>query len=451
MNDAQMLEFLGSRLNYERRGMPDSQELRLDRVAHLLSLLGNPERHYKVVHVAGTKGKGSTATMTAAMLQAQGLKVGLHTSPHFSRLEERCVVDGRQAPPGRLAGQLSQWVHLVEEIDRRLEPQQPPLTFFEITTALILQYFATEKVDFAVVEVGMGGRLDSTNVVSPEVAVITSISLDHTRQLGDTIEQIAREKAGIIKPGRPVVSGTTDPIAQQVIAQTARAEGAPLEQLGKDISYEYETLGLNGGRLRVRTRNRRWPELALALPGEHQGANAALACAVMDLLEEAGTTIHVDRAAQALERLRIPGRVEVVHRRPTVILDVAHNVASLEALVRTLAPTRAEYRRRVLVFGASRDKDWKGMLREVVGRFDHLVLTTFKSNPRALPVDELAQTMAGATASFSTAGDPKAAWRQAVDWLGAADPDADDLICVAGSFYLAAEFREFLVDATIAP
>ncbi|MBY0588722.1 bifunctional folylpolyglutamate synthase/dihydrofolate synthase, partial [bacterium] len=222
MADDRTRAFLESRLNYESRGMPALAELRVDRTAMLVEELGQPHHRLRVVHVAGTKGKGSTSTMIATLLRESGHRVGLHTSPHLLQVEERFRIDGIPILPTLFDQLIDEMRPAIDRVDELLSPTQPSLTFFEITTALTLLYFARERVDWAVIEVGMGGRLDSTNVVDPQVSVITSISLDHTRQLGDTIAQIAFEKAGIIKPGKPVVSTVRAPDAIPVIQRKAQ-------------------------------------------------------------------------------------------------------------------------------------------------------------------------------------------------------------------------------------
>lgn len=457
MNYEGVLAFLAGRLNYERRGMPETRELRLDRTAMLLELAGRPHDRFRVVHVAGTKGKGSTCHMIAAMLSAMGLRVGLHTSPHFHRIEERFRVDGQCAAPEDLAALAEEFLPWVAEIDERLEPDQPALTFFEITTAMMLHWFAQKKVDWAVVEVGMGGRLDSTNVVLPEVAVITSISRDHTRQLGERLEQIAREKAGILKPGRTAISGATVPDARTVIAETADRLGCPLKELDRDFRVAFRPDGLLGGRARVETWRRRWPEIALPLFGEHHARNLAVAAAALDALAEPAVDGSVDAAARAVERLRIPGRGEVVGRRPTVVLDVAHNDASIGALIESIGRAAASggfaWRPRIGVFGVSRDKDWKPMLAQMAAGFDHLVLTTFVTNPRALPPAELAEEAAGLATGFTVEPDPAAAYRRALDLahspldaVEGSGPPREGLVCITGSFYLVAEIKTLLGD-----
>ncbi|MHB8862477.1 MAG: bifunctional folylpolyglutamate synthase/dihydrofolate synthase, partial [Pirellulaceae bacterium] len=236
-------DFLFGRINYERtRGVPYcSRVFKLHRMQQLVARLGHPERTFPAIHIAGTKGKGSTAAMIASVLQAGGFRIGLYTSPHLQRLEERFVVDGRPCDEETLVRLLAHLQPTILELDEqaRQEREQQGPTYFEITTAAALIHFRDQRVDAAVLEVGLGGRLDSTNICQPIVTAITSISFDHTRQLGNTLSAIAREKAGIIKPGIPLITGVTQPEPFGVIQQVARDNGAPLLALGRDFDFDY--------------------------------------------------------------------------------------------------------------------------------------------------------------------------------------------------------------------
>ncbi|MGL5097771.1 MAG: bifunctional folylpolyglutamate synthase/dihydrofolate synthase [Planctomycetia bacterium] len=335
MNHSDALRYLDSRIDFERRDIPTARDLRLDRIRLLLDRFDSPHRNYQVVHVAGTKGKGSTAVMTARLLQAGGFKVGLHTSPHFERIEERFVVDGEVAEASEFLVGLEELMPAVAEVDGLLAPRQTPLTYFEITTALAFLHFARRGVDWAVVEVGLGGRLDATNVVDPAVCAVTSISRDHMQLLGDSLPLIAAEKAGIIKPGRPVVSGVTADAARDVVRDAARERGAPLYEIGVDFTVDYRSRGLAGGEVAVTTWRQRWPTFLLPAVGAHQANNAALALAMIDALRDAGRPLE-KVAVDALRDVVVPGRLEVLSENPTVVLDVAHNDASTTALVEAL-------------------------------------------------------------------------------------------------------------------
>jgi dihydrofolate synthase/folylpolyglutamate synthase len=479
--------FLDARLNFERREMPNDQILRLDRMRLLLDCLDNPQRRYRVVHVAGTKGKGSTAHLIAAMLERLGGKVGLHTSPHFHRLEERFRINQRMIEAESLAQLVNAIREPVSAVDAQLARSQVELTYFEITTALALWHFARERVEWAVIEVGMGGRLDATNVVDPEVCVITSISRDHTRWLGTTLESIAREKAGIIKPNRPVVSGVATGPAQDVIEAACRQTSSPFRQLGRDFNYAYTARSWHGSLISVRTWKRVWPTAEVPLLGEHQAANVAVAIATLETLFEPNRPVALAQLVDSLASVRLTGRIEVFPGEPFIVLDVAHNDASAAALARVLfdvfGPRAADSAPRVLLFGVSRDKDWPTMLEHLCPLFDHIVLSQYRDNPRGLPPDEMAGWLRQRGAATSLTETPRQAWNQALNivrqsrgtfsrgrdsaatakvpinpapnapfGVGVASGNAPfgqepcncPLICIAGSFFLAAELEPFV-------
>lgn len=440
-NYEQAIEFLFSRVNYERLSgaLFSVDDFKLDRMRDFLTRLGDPHEAIPAAHIAGTKGKGSTAAFVAAALTAAGRRTGLFTSPHVTAFEERMAVDGTIPTPQQLAELVNRAAASVVDLDEAPGRMSP--TYFEIATALAWLYFRQRQAEIAVLEVGMGGRLDATNVCRPAVTAITTISRDHVRQLGSRVEQIAREKAGIIKPGIPVVSGVMNPEAQAVIDEVCRREGAPLRQLGRDYSYVYEAPALGGvPRVSICTWRRTWDPLPLSLVGEHQAANAACAVAMLELLDEQGWSIPALAIEQALGGLRWPGRIEVIGQRPTVIVDAAHNWAAVAALLKTLDESFPA-RRRVLIFAATGDKDVAGMLRQLLPRFDSVVLTSFQNNPRSLPVETLHPLAQGLTERpLHVAADPAAAWKLARRLTG-----PDDLVCVTGSFFIAAELRELIV------
>jgi len=445
------LEFLHNRIDYERaRNVPYSpQEFKLARMRELVARLGNPHERLPVVHVAGTKGKGSTAAMIAAVLTASGYRTGAFTSPHLERLEERLAIDGTPCSPAELVELVDRVVPAAEQMDRAAAAAGPPEigpTYFELTTAMAMLHFAERGVDLAVFEVGLGGRLDSTNVCTPLVSVITSISFDHTRQLGNTLASIAREKAGIIKPGVPVVSGVVEDEPRDVIRRTCRDHGCPLVELGTDFDFDYrlpchlEAAPALGGldfRYRVSGREQGYRDLALGLLGRHQAANAAVALATLEELKRQGRQIPEEAVRAGLAGVACPGRVEVVSHRPTIILDVAHNTASVDALLEVLEGCLSA-RRCLLVFAATHDKDLRRMLERLLGRFDEVIFTRYLNNPRAVPPEELAAMAAQLGARPArVCPDPAGAWHAVRQW---AEPD--DLVCVTGSFFLAGEIRE---------
>jgi dihydrofolate synthase/folylpolyglutamate synthase len=449
MTFEQALHFWYGRVNFEQRS-PKPSDLKLDRMRTLLELLGNPQDRLRIVHVAGSKGKGSTSAMLAAVLRRAGYRTGLFTSPHLCRVEERIQVDGVPITPDELAAVLADIAPVVARMDGRRPAGEEAVTFFEVATALGFLHLVRRRVEAAVIEVGLGGRFDSTNVCDPLLAILTSISFDHTQQLGNTLASIAFEKAGIVKPGRPALSGARDPEARAVIERVCRARGAPLRQLDADVRYRYEpghvtAEAQRAPRVVVTTPERAWPPLELALLGEHQAANAALVVAAVEQLRRAG--LHVPDAAVAagLAGVTWPARLEVVRRAPLVLLDCAHNVASAQALVDTLRTTFpaafAAGARRHLVFAGSSDKDLRGILAVLAPHFTHAHLTRYTNNPRAVAGATLAdywrQAVAVEPAVYATAAD---AWHAAE-----AAAQAADLICVTGSVFLAGELRPTLV------
>jgi dihydrofolate synthase/folylpolyglutamate synthase len=447
------IEFWFGRINYEQRA-PRPIDLTLDRMKHLLDSLGSPQERLRIIHVAGSKGKGSTSAMLASILRRAGYRAGLFTSPHLVHVEERIQVDGQPILPDELAAILSDIAQALRGWP--LERLQPP-TFFEIATALGFLHFVRRRVDVAVVEVGLGGRFDSTNVCMPEISLITSISFDHTQQLGNDLGSIAMEKAGIVKRGRPAISGATNPEARQVIERICRERGAPLWQLGRDFSYRYEPgqpLSLHQGRNRqatasdpapclprvsVGSRSREWPPMTLGLLGEHQAANAAVAVCCVEQLRERGWTVHDEAVIEGLERVCWPARQEILGRRPWIMLDCAHNVASIEALVCSVSASFPESRR-YLVFAASNDKDIPGMFRALGSCFTHIYLTRYAHSQRCVAPEDLQAMLQRSAAVPSTVYATAAQALEAA--RGAAGPE--DLVCIAGSVFLAGELRPIL-------
>lgn len=451
-----VLDFLNQRIDYERIFSPSytAREFKPTRMRELLAAIGDPHVGIPILHIAGTKGKGSTSAMAAAILTAAGYRAGLFTSPHIERVEERVAIDGRPCSSGQFGDLLKQLLPAIEAMDRLYasqDPTEPGPTYFEITTAMALRHFAQQKVDIAVLEVGLGGRLDSTNVCDPLVSVITSISFDHTKQLGNTLEAIAQEKAGIIKPGVPVVSGVTDPGPREVIRQTCRERACRLIELGTDFDVQYTPprdvgSGDAAGTIDFVYRDADAPHqftgVALGLLGRHQAVNASVALAALAELSRSRSlnrTWDIPESAirTGLRRLTWPARIEVVARRPAVIIDAAHNVASAKALVEVLNESFS-VRRRILVFASTQEKDIPGMLRELLDQFGEVILTQYTDNPRAVPVEDLAATANEVSGRpFHICPRPADAWKTARELAA-----KEDLICVTGSFYIAAQMRQ---------
>ncbi len=439
------LDYLYSRLNYEWLGMPRiPAALNLGWMRRLLQRLGDPQDGLPIIHIAGTKGKGSTAVMMAAALTASGVRTGLYCSPHLHRLEERFTIDGRSVSRTELVDLVDEVREVVEPLERdEARPGGRRTTFFEITTAMGLLQFARRRVGAVVLEVGMGGRLDSTNVVRPALSIITSISFDHTRQLGNTLGLIATEKAGILKRGRPAVSGVRDGEAQQAIHKLATLRRCRLHELGEDFDFELippepPVTRPTPCRVAARTWRSDWGTIDLPLLGPHQAHNAAVALAGLDVLAEVQPhlTVSRDAVARGFAGLEWPARVEVCGQRPWLVIDGAHNGASAVALAETLRMCFPPCRR-TLVFGTTREKDLSGQLRALLPWFDEVIATQYIENPRSVSPDKIAAAALLLTErSIRTTEHPAEALE-----LARRRTSPDGLICVTGSLFLAAEAR----------
>ncbi len=438
MTYEEAIRFWFGRVNFEQR-TPQAGDFKLDRMRHLLDAVGNPQSRLRIVHIAGSKGKGSTSALLASILQAEGYRVGLFTSPHLVHVEERIQVDRVPISRDELASLMSELRAAVSPVLER------DLTFFEIGTALGFLHFVRRRVDIAVVEVGLGGRFDSTNVCEPMLAIVTSISFDHTQMLGNTLGLIAFEKAGIIKPGRPAISGVRDPEARAVIEKVCRERGVPLRQLDVDFHYVHEPALIDdasehGSRVQVTTWHRAWPTMTLGLIGEHQARNAAVALAALEELSSSGVRSSAKAVAEGLARVDWPARLEIMARRPLVLLDCAHNVASARALAEALDVSFPRQAQRILIFAASRDKDLSGMLEILAPRFQRNYLTSFQSSQRCESPEHLAELLPVDRRSNAVlCHASREAWRRA-----SAEAGPDDLICIAGSVFLAGELREVI-------
>jgi dihydrofolate synthase/folylpolyglutamate synthase len=362
---------------------PRGMSLGLRPIRRALALRGNPERGFLAVHVAGTNGKGSVSAMIASVLSASGLRVGLFTSPHLHRLGERFRIDGRPMPTRELARRTGDLCNFLEQAGT------PKLTFFEVCTLLAFEWFRDARCDVAVIEAGIGGRLDSTNVVTPAVSVITSVALDHQDKLGTTLRAIAREKAGIIKAGVPVVTAVSDRGAASVIARRAARLAAPLVLASRAEARP-------GRRLRHAVS---WRERALSvripLAGDYQAQNLGCAVAALAVLEKRGMPITEASLSRGLARVRWPGRLELLKGAPDVLCDAAHNPAAARALSDHVATLAAGYTRKVLLFGVLRDKDYEEMLALLMPHFDACVFAT-PASPRALLSTDLRARFGGA-------------------------------------------------------
>jgi dihydrofolate synthase/folylpolyglutamate synthase len=401
----------------------------LERMENLLSLVGNPHKKFKTAHIAGTKGKGSTATMLAKMLEANGLRVGLYTSPHLVHLHERIVVNSQMITETEMLGLMNRIYAPVEK-----QSKTDPPTFFEIMTALAFMHFADCKIDIGVIETGMGGRLDSTNVILPEVIGITSLSIDHKMQLGETLDRIAMEKAGIFKKGVPAVTVEQEPIAMNVLKAQANAMKAPLSVTGADIDFScrFETSREHGPHTRIclSTPTSKFEHLRVPLHGRHQAINCGLALAMLDKLKASGYPIDNEKAAAGLNNVTLAGRMEMICDDPRIMIDGAHNAASVRALIHAIGQN-IPYDSMVVIFGCNNDKDIKGMLTELQYGADKVIFTRSNS-AKAMSPQDLADAYTEICGKmYQTASSLGEALQLARSAIG-----REDLVCITGSFYL---------------
>jgi len=377
------LDYLYSYIDFslQKTSRYSAERFDLDRMREFMESLGNPQNKYKILHIAGTKGKGSVAALCAHALQQSGLKVGIYTSPHLQDYAERIQVGGIPIPHGDL-------IALVEEIKPNIAAS-PEITTFEITTALAFLYFARREVEVAVMEVGLGGRLDATNVCEPDVTVITSISYDHMDFLGETLAEIAAEKAGIIKPGIPVVVSPQNEEAREAIARIAAERTAPMIEIGEDYLYHPLDKSLSGQSLEIwkAGQGETHKQLSIPLLGDHQLVNAATAYSVLMVAKENGIEVSDLGIQLGFRMVRWPGRFEILRQDPPLIIDSAHNRDSAKKLYKVLEDYFPD-QKAVLVFGASEDKDITGMLTELKPGIDQVVATK-STHPRAADPDEI--------------------------------------------------------------
>lgn len=429
------LDYLYSFINFEHKSLDRYQASKIDadRPRRLMAELGDPQDRYPAIHIAGTKGKGSVAAMCAASLRAAGLRVGLYTSPHLREFRERIRILTPDDPDGRIPEE--SFAALIDTV-RPAVDRLPDMTWFEIVTAIAFLHFAQVGVDVAVIEVGLGGRLDATNVLTPEVAVITSLSLDHTQLLGDTLTQIAYEKGGIIKPGVPVVTANQSPEALRELERIAAERAAPLTVVGRE--WRYETVrehddSVVSQRLIVYGAAPEFippgTEFVVALAGEHQLQNAAVALAALEQTRHRFPMLDRGALAAGLATAQWDGRLQTLQRgpgRPTILVDSAHNDDSAARLAAALT-TDYTYDRLLLIFGAPEDKNVAGMLDRLLPLTDELIVTT-ANHPRSATPEKLAE-MAGQRGHAARITHAVAeALTAAMDLAG-----PDDLIVAAGS------------------
>jgi dihydrofolate synthase/folylpolyglutamate synthase len=406
-------------------------KLGLENVTALLERLGNPQGAFPAVHVAGTNGKGSVCAFLDAVLREAGYRVGLYTSPHLVKFNERIRVDGEPISDARIV-ELTEILRTHAEAMAAESPANQP-TFFEVTTAMAFQEFADRAVDVAVLEVGMGGRLDATNVVTPEVVCITHIGLEHTEYLGKTVDRIAGEKAGIIKEGVPVVAADGPYIG--VIEEACSRLSAPLTVVGRDIVFRREPHGPEGQAIQVNAESK-W-NLRTRLLGTYQGENAAITVGAAEALMRAGWKIPEKAVTAGILKARWPARLQVISKHPTVVMDCTHTVDGARELTRSLAENFCP-ERTMMVIGVLSDKDCHGMARELAPAADVFHVTRAKSE-RALPAQDLAEAFHAEGREVQVHGSVPAAVSEAMASAG-----SRDLVVITGSLYTAGEAMEHL-------
>jgi dihydrofolate synthase/folylpolyglutamate synthase len=400
-------------------------KLELDTISNILNLLGNPEKKYNLVHVAGTNGKGSTATYIASILQKAGFKTGIYTSPHLVQFNERIAINGRHISNDDV-------VNAYEAVNK-VDTGERKATFFEIATAMGFYYFAKKNVQWAVIETGMGGRFDATNIIKPKVSVITNLSIEHTDYLGNTIKALAKEKGGIIKACTPVVTGVSQPSGLKVIKKITKEKSSELYIYKKDFSarknsgqhyYAYKGLKQN------------FNHLIKPLPGDHQKENLSLALAACELIFD---NLDENLVKEGLAITKWPGRLEHVQDQPLVIIDGAHNLKAARVLGKYLAST-LKNRKLTLVLGILDDKPYEKMLESLVSCADNIIITKAKID-RSLEPSILKKAVQKITNNPVTIiKDVKNAVSYAIDIS-----NNEDAVCIAGSLYVAGEAREKLI------
>jgi dihydrofolate synthase/folylpolyglutamate synthase len=439
------LDFLYSFIDYslKRNFRNAAEKFNLERMRLFMGMLGDPQEDYEIIHVAGTKGKGSVSSLCASTLKAEGYRVGLYTSPHMVRFNERIKINDKEISKEEV-------VEIIEKL-RPITEQVPEITTFELMTAMAFLYFSQQEVDFGVFEVGLGGRLDATNIVTPLVSVITSISYDHVKILGDTLSEIAFEKGGIIKEGVPVVIAPQKEEARLKLEQIAQDRNAPIIQVGRDYLYAADSHSLQGQHFLLWTPDEQpmvdefiesggrdvWSPLRLRIPllGFHQVENAATAFAALKTVEKLGMVLSQDAYQEGFSSVNWPGRMEVINMHPTILLDSAHNRYSALRLRQALddyfpgLPV-------IMVFGASEDKDIEGMFQELLPRVRR-VITTQSIHPRAIEagkLEDLAHRFGRSAAAVTPVED-------ALD-LALQEAGQEAVILVTGSIFVVAAVKE---------
>jgi len=399
----------------------------LTQVERILRAAGNPHKEIQAIHIGGTNGKGSTAAMMSSILQKEGYRVGLYTSPHLIRFTERIKVNGKEIEEEEVAT-LTEWLR--KEVEAA--GITPPFTFFDFTTALALHYFKQKLVDLSILEVGLGGRLDSTNVVDPLISIITNIAKDHEEYLGKSILKIAREKAGIIKKGRPLITAATQPQVRRLFSKICQGKGSPYFRVGKEFRY----IRAEDGDFDYEGLNRKLWSIHLNLKGYHQVINATTALGAMEVLEDLGYRVSTDAMIDGLREVDWPGRLEMISSSPRVILDGAHNPAGAIVLKESLEK-EFQYQHLILLIGIMKDKDVQSMLHLLAPLADRIILTKPHTD-RAAPPSLLKRALGRNGEKAEIAEDLNEAIGRALSLT-----QKEDLLCITGSLYTVGEARAY--------
>jgi len=436
MDYQQAIDYLASYTDYEvvPRLAHNAANYDLRRVEELLSRLNNPHLKAKSVHIAGTNGKGSVAAMIASALTFSGYTTGLYTSPHLHTWRERIRVNGELISESELTALVEELRPEVEAVNQRAAYGR--LTTFELLTTLAFVHFVAKAADFQVLEVGLGGKFDATNVINPEVSVITSISLDHAEVLGNSLAEIAAEKAGIIKPGSVVITSPQLDEAARVIEDTCFSCGVQLIRVGSDVTWQSLGFTTNQQRLQVVGRLGSY-ELSIPLLGQHQLANAATAVAALEILAMKGFNISRDSIADGLARVSWPGRLQIISHSPLIVVDGAHNPDAARRLRESLEQY-FNFERVILIIGASDDKDIAGVVSELAP-ISNKVIVTRSHHPRTMAPVSIVTEFAEYGVEAQVADDVSSVLSKTLALAG-----ERDLICVAGSLFVVAEAIEWV-------
>ncbi|MBT5366148.1 MAG: bifunctional folylpolyglutamate synthase/dihydrofolate synthase [Phycisphaerae bacterium] len=432
------VKYLLEQTDFERMRVVqyDETTFKLDRMRTLLAAIGNPQEKVPMVHIAGTVGKGSTVAMLSSMLRGNGYTVGEYTSPHLIDIRERVVVNGEMIKE-------ETFTTILKEIVKAATKNKLTPTFFELITAVAFKQFAEQAIDIAIIETGLGGRLDSTNVITPLITLITKIDLDHTNILGTTVEEIAREKAGIFKSSVPAISAHQTPEVIEILKSCAEETKTEIKVIANDIEFSARFGGGADGKQHTRicvvTEESQYMHIPVPLFGEHQATNCALAISAIDKLKHFGFTFEDLTLYNSLAETKIAGRMETVWDRPKIIVDGAHNPTALQTLIKSIG-AHIPYDSMVCVFGCCQDKDVNGMLNKIALGADKIIFTKAKGNPRAAEPKILQKLFAEISGKMTQIADTLP---EALE-IAAQAASREDLICVTGSFYLVGDTKKHL-------